>query len=658
MGDGTAFADPFVAAEVATEVGQGGPAEKLGELRGSVEKLQTVLKPRRTSVFLPSHLLTNLCPGGSKANCTHAGALFYDSMQLLGGRRYTSPRTVCGTPAVAVTSFVKAFTKALWCYQMVVDEEARAAGTNLQPPATGHPHGGIGLGVGRQYDWVGYMRTDLWFATPPPSVETLSMRHVTVPFCNPLPAAKAEQCDRGGQALDVRLRSRSDAFYNDALGRGTPAGCDVATDWMGVMPRHLAESYFRSHESALLNPPNCASHKSKCHCHANAVNPECFLSSYLAYRHVPITRRSFGFIALARQVLPAPLSPSGEYTGGDAVFTNIAIDANGINALDCQTKADYFLPCPRFCARSVYTARLSSKVQPLSMVCFPTGRKPLPPKPPSPTADELTQQTPSRHQRFVGRRGRGAQVPGGRGRGRWRGRGRGALAAPTATAAPALMYANGTLMTNGINSTAATATPLTDDDIPDLERPLATQPDVTPSTQAQAAMAHDLPGAFVGRIGGGTVRVPPLPPRRAPGHGAPVANQVMRHDQLMQIQMRDHQRQEQMDQLQLRERRRRERKPTPLPPPRVGRVQRNRDFDARNAALVAAQHAGRVQAGRQAIRAATEQAARAARERAAQRMAAQRVAQVATPAVAPPQPARTPTPRRGKRKGKGRGEAG
>ena len=48
---------------------------------------------------------------------------------------------------------------------------------------------------------------------------------------------------------------------------------------------------------------------------------------------MPITRRSFGMIALARQVLPAPLV-GGEYTGGDGVFTNIAIDGSGINVLD------------------------------------------------------------------------------------------------------------------------------------------------------------------------------------------------------------------------------------------------------------------------------------------------------------------------------------
>ena len=81
-----------------------------------------------------------------------------------------------------------------------------------------------------RYDYVAYMRTDLWFSRPPPALETLSTRHVTVPFCNPLPAQRQAQCDHAADGLHVRLRSRSDAHYGDALGRGTSAGCDVRTD--------------------------------------------------------------------------------------------------------------------------------------------------------------------------------------------------------------------------------------------------------------------------------------------------------------------------------------------------------------------------------------------------------------------------------------------
>ena len=323
------------------------------------------------------------------------------------------------------------------------------------PPPPSHKGKNSGYWTpGRRYDFIAYMRTDLWFATPPPSIETLSMRHISVPFCNPLPVAMVDKCARdGSDPLEQRLRSRSDAGYADGLGRGLASGCDVATDWMGVMPRHLAESYFTAHESLLATSPVCEKHRTRCHCHAAAINPECLLSAHLAHRRAPITRRSFGLIALARVVLPAPNIPtSGEYGGGDGVFTNVAIDESGINVLDCETRADHYTRCPAGCARHVFTGRLSPKAQPLGLVCFPRGPKPskaLPPKPPDARG--------GRGGRGGGRGGGGRGRGGGRGGGKRRGGGGGgaAVAEEGLSAAAAPIHTQLLLGTPTTNATAA-----------------------------------------------------------------------------------------------------------------------------------------------------------------------------------------------------------
>ena len=164
------------------------------------------------------------------------------------------------------------------------------------------------------------MRTDLWFAQVPPAIETFSQSHVSVPFCNPL--RETSQCFKfsGGQQ-PASPRFRSSPGYHDALGRGGKSGCDVPTDWLGVMPRHLAETYFNARESIKAPTPSaqhCAAHRSGCFCHdPSKLQPECLLGGHLAAHKVPYTRRNFGLIALARSVVHSPSA-----YGGDGVFTD------------------------------------------------------------------------------------------------------------------------------------------------------------------------------------------------------------------------------------------------------------------------------------------------------------------------------------------------
>ena len=235
----------------------------------------------------------------------------------------------------------------------------------------------------RPYSHVVYMRSDLWFALPPPAIDTFSNQHVSVPFCNPLPAhtrCTSTAGSRSGFGPRSR-RYRSMPGYADALGRGGDSGCDVPTDWLGVMPRHLAEAYFSAQESIGAHPSArlCQAHRSGCYCHdTNMLHAECLLGGHLASKAVEYMRRDFGLLALARQVLSAPSA-----SGGDGVFTDVAVMGNGINVKDCEQGADVAKrgrvapACPRFCARDVYAGRQSFKGALLTLACFP-GERPLP----------------------------------------------------------------------------------------------------------------------------------------------------------------------------------------------------------------------------------------------------------------------------------------
>ena len=504
MADGTAVAHAFVAAEITGSMTH-------PDLPAAIQKIERNLKPQRMVAYA-----AHQCPGNHPSCLVAVGGNKHTLLEVRQIATLYRPgefqtAAQCGIRASPL-NFVKAMSKALACFGLVVDAEkgipgpmtsqavhpqAAMAQTPRYPqprPAWAPPKGSNASDTStppppppsppppsppppppppspppprvQRFDYIVYLRTDLWFALPPPAIETFSNLHVTVPFCNPLPSTTKCGAHPNGP-FPRPPRSRSTPGYFDGLGRGGLSGCDVPTDWMAVVPRSLAEIFFRSRDSLRVQaPPNlCEAHRSGCFCHdPRSLQPECLLGGYLGANRVQYTRRDFGLIALARQVIPSPSSH-----GGDGVYTDVAIMGNGINLLDCETSS---MPptgrgfrqgpkCPRFCARGVYSGRASFKGGPLTMACFP-GEKPiddlklLPPGAKMvPAALKVSkEQTAAALQRGRERgRGRGvitpvivprAQLPGaaqprgGGGRGGRGGRGGGGRLRQVASAQPAL----------------------------------------------------------------------------------------------------------------------------------------------------------------------------------------------------------------------------
>ena len=157
----------------------------------------------------------------------------------------------------------------------------------------------------------------------------------------------------------ARAHLRSSAGYRDALGRGGVSGCDVPTDWLGVVPRGLADVYFAARDSLRRNPEpqTCAALRSQCYCHdSSQLQPECLLGGHLVAHGIAYGRRDFGLLALARRVLPSPAK-----RGGTGVFTESAIMGDGININECA-KESAVLSCPRFCARASSPAAAATRM--------------------------------------------------------------------------------------------------------------------------------------------------------------------------------------------------------------------------------------------------------------------------------------------------------
>lgn len=233
-------------------------------------------------------------------------------------------QTRCGVRVPAAPNFFSNFRKMHAAFTEVRREEARR---------------------GRTYSFVVSLRADLWLSQPLPSLASgrLPTGAVSLPFCLPLPAKRASNASacgpRGG---------------GDALGRGRSA-CDVATDWMAIVPRRHAPAYFSAHVHLHRNG-SCellhAAQRSLCHCHGNALAPECVLSHHLHARRVPYQRVALGLLAAARSVHVRAGQPARPL-----VSSNNVIDANGINVLRCHAASathttSSYSPCPRACEMS------------------------------------------------------------------------------------------------------------------------------------------------------------------------------------------------------------------------------------------------------------------------------------------------------------------
>jgi hypothetical protein len=246
LGDGTAAAHAFVAAEVSLSWLRGAERER------ALARIATQLRPRRMVLF-------------ARRGCRPADApcLIHSSASASrsgGGKRPLQRLTVEVRPAAEpdwnqprvgtrphcgirtlnrhLQLFAAAWAKAWACYGLVEEAEdgqfgpvgsarGRETRVNGSHAAATASAAALPSPPRRPYDFVAYLRTDLWFALPPPSIETFSREHVSVPFCNPLPPvtrcsnpAYARVAGVGAGSFDVRgHRYRSTPGYYDSLVR-------------------------------------------------------------------------------------------------------------------------------------------------------------------------------------------------------------------------------------------------------------------------------------------------------------------------------------------------------------------------------------------------------------------------------------------------------
>lgn len=283
--------------------------------RNKMRSVINVLKPKHATVFcnaiatlqtdwndLPQSSFTVL-PSNDIWRHLDSGAA--------AGRR-------CGVKLGSVRSFYGNQRKANYCYQSVVREEKTR---------------------GITYNLIANVRADLFLSKPLPAAAEIPRGHVTVPFCNPAHQSAIKP-------------SCGSVERGDFLGRGR-SECDVATDWMALIPRHFAQGYYTAF-TTLTGNTSCADfarmHRDGCYCHSPMLVgafQECMLSTHLHEHHVKYARgHFFGLIAASRGVKASTSGNPAEVT----VTTNVAIATNGVNAADCI--ATHAAWCPQNCVHT------------------------------------------------------------------------------------------------------------------------------------------------------------------------------------------------------------------------------------------------------------------------------------------------------------------
>ena len=225
----------------------------------------------------------------------------------------------CGVTLYAANRFYSNFRKIGGCFDQVRHEEDERSDD----------------GIIHRYTFIVTMRADLYLDRPMPRLAHLSTSAISVPFCNPANQQSARN-------------PRCGAYEGgDAIGRGR-SSCDVATDWLAIVPRQHAPAYFSAYMALHFNS-SCAmfreASRDMCHCHGGDKFPqECVLSNHLHTNHAPYERLSLGVLAVARSV-----EMRGERTQPH-VTSNLVIDVNGISASKCMPgAAPRYSPCPSTC---------------------------------------------------------------------------------------------------------------------------------------------------------------------------------------------------------------------------------------------------------------------------------------------------------------------
>ena len=292
-----------------------------GQSLKSLSTVMDIIRPKRAVLYgdPPAHACDawlNLLP--------HGRTRLHPASAVREGLAPGVPYSRCGMGLVGAMSFYSNFVKISACFVEVEREESLRSSM-------------AGIAAAR-YGFVITMRADIWFAQPLPPLTSFSTRTIGVPFCNPLEEKRVKTGRCGGRV------------GGDAIGRGRST-CDVATDWMAIVPRQHASTYFSAF-TKLHHNTTCAqfleANRAMCHCHGDVIAQECMLSQHLAANQAPYERVEIGALAIGRSVTEVAMQPAKP-----KVRTNILIAANGVNSAHClPTASRHFSPCPEMCSTS------------------------------------------------------------------------------------------------------------------------------------------------------------------------------------------------------------------------------------------------------------------------------------------------------------------